>query len=86
MGESALVETCTETATLELVDVISNVGGQTGLWIGISFLSLMEIIEMFYRLIRHHFHLVRIAMKIHLREIPKPDYDTDTVQVEVNKE
>ncbi|CAF4410788.1 unnamed protein product, partial [Adineta steineri] len=34
----------------------SNVGGQTGLWIGISFLSLMELAEMIYRLIRSQCH------------------------------
>ncbi|UJR16279.1 hypothetical protein I4U23_003185 [Adineta vaga] len=39
-------------ATISAVDVISNVGGHTGLWIGISFLSLMEIAEMIYRLSR----------------------------------
>ncbi|CAF0832939.1 unnamed protein product [Rotaria sordida] len=52
LAESSLIETYTQMAALNFIDVISNVGGQTGLWIGISFLSLMELIEMFYRLIR----------------------------------
>jgi hypothetical protein len=39
-------------ATLGPVDVLSNVGGQTGLWIGISFLALMEFVEVIYRLVR----------------------------------
>ncbi|CAF4869649.1 unnamed protein product [Rotaria sp. Silwood1] len=56
LAESGLIETYTQTATLNVVDVISNVGGQTGLWIGISFLSLMELIEMFYRLITFQIH------------------------------
>ncbi|CAF4199792.1 unnamed protein product [Rotaria sp. Silwood2] len=61
--ETNIVETNSQTATLGLVDVLSNIGGQTGLWIGISFLSIMEIIEMFYRLIRHEFHLIRLSIQ-----------------------
>jgi hypothetical protein len=57
--ETTVVETYTESASITIVDLISNVGGQTGLWIGISFLSLMEIVEMFYRLIRYHCHILR---------------------------
>lgn len=61
LGESTLVENYTDTATMGFVDVLSNIGGQTGLWIGISFLSLMELVEMLYRLIRYHFYLVKRA-------------------------
>ena len=50
---SGLVDNSTQTATIGLVDVLSSLGGQTGLWIGISFLSIMEVIEMLYRLLRH---------------------------------
>ena len=50
--ETTRTELFTQQGTTEAVDVISNVGGQTGLWIGISFLSLMEIAEMLYRLLR----------------------------------
>ncbi|UJR19275.1 hypothetical protein I4U23_022404 [Adineta vaga] len=50
--ESNVVEINTQTASMSFVDVISNIGGQTGLWIGISFLSVMEFIEMIYRLLR----------------------------------
>ncbi|CAF4945099.1 unnamed protein product, partial [Rotaria sp. Silwood1] len=41
---------------------LSNVGGQTGLWIGISFLSVMEFIEMLYRILRYEFHIIRRAI------------------------
>ena len=54
--ESTRVEIYDEDASISGVDVLSNVGGHTGLWIGISFLSLMEIVEMLYRLIRYHIH------------------------------
>ena len=52
-----IIERNTQSETLGLVDVLSNVGGQTGLWIGISFLSLMELLEMLYRLCRQQFYL-----------------------------
>ncbi len=61
--ETTRVESYTQQATLSAVDVISNVGGQTGLWIGISFLSLMEVAEMLYRLIRHQCHIIRAKMR-----------------------
>ncbi|CAF4034752.1 unnamed protein product, partial [Adineta steineri] len=57
--ESNLVENYTQTETMTAVDVLSNVGGQTGLWIGVSFLSLMELAEMLYRLIRHQYYAIR---------------------------
>ncbi|CAF1648344.1 unnamed protein product [Adineta ricciae] len=80
-GESTLVENYTEVATLGLVDVISNVGGQTGLWIGISFLSLVEVLEMLYRLVRYHVYLVRRGLKTNQPATPKPDYDIESVRV-----
>ncbi len=85
MGESTLVANYTEVPSLQIVDLISNVGGQTGLWIGISFLSLMEVIEMLYRLIRYHIYLVRRAAKRDPRGTPKPNHDVDSVGVEVSK-
>ncbi|CAF3383250.1 unnamed protein product [Rotaria sp. Silwood1] len=59
-----------EQPTLDPVDVLSNVGGQTGLWIGISFLSLMEIAEMIYRLIRYQYYNIRkpIQNKVRIQE------------------
>ena len=57
--ESTRTEIYTQQASISPGDVISNVGGQTGLWIGISFLSLMEIAEMIYRLIRNQYHTFR---------------------------
>ena len=61
--ESAVVETNTQGATIGPVDVLSNIGGQTGLWIGISFLSLMEITEMLYRLVRYQCQKIRLTIQ-----------------------
>ena len=57
--ESVVVENRTQTAQISLTDLLANIGGQTGLWIGISLLSIMEMIEMIYRLARHEFRLLR---------------------------
>jgi hypothetical protein len=57
--ETIIVENYTQIATIQLVDLLSNIGGQTSLWIGMSFLSMMELIEMFYRLIRHQYRAIR---------------------------
>ncbi|CAF2219431.1 unnamed protein product [Rotaria magnacalcarata] len=57
--ESNQVENYTEEASVSAVSVLSNVGGHTGLWIGISFLSIMEFIEMLYRLCRYEFHSMK---------------------------
>lgn len=46
-----LVESSAQEASLSPFDVLSSVGGYSGLWIGISFLSIMEFIEMIFRLI-----------------------------------
>lgn len=56
--QSTLVENYTQAVSITGVDVLSNVGGHTGLWIGISFLSLMEFVEALYRLLRHEIHLI----------------------------
>ncbi|CAF3823949.1 unnamed protein product [Adineta steineri] len=61
--DTNLIENYTQTAQLSVVDVLSNIGGQTGLWIGISFLSLMEFIEMLYRLVRYQCHLIQVAIQ-----------------------
>ena len=61
--ESTNVDNYNETASLTVMDVLSNVGGQSGLWIGISFLSLMEVVEMLSRLLRHEYHLFRQTMR-----------------------
>lgn len=55
---TGMVESNTQTSIVGLVDVLSNIGGQTGLWIGISFLSIMEVIEMLYRLLRYRLHRI----------------------------
>ena len=69
--ESLTVEHYNQTASISLVALLSNIGGQTGLWIGISFLSLMEVVEMVSRLIRYQYQVLR--RKIHARERPPKD-------------
>ena len=59
INELSLVETYTTSALLSGTDVLSNIGGLTGLWIGASFLSLMELVEMGYRLIRYHYYIFK---------------------------
>ncbi|CAF4665308.1 unnamed protein product [Rotaria sp. Silwood2] len=61
--ESILVENYTQTPSMGSIAVLSDVGGQTGLWIGISFLSLLEVAEMFYRLIRYQYHVIREVIR-----------------------
>ena len=56
--QSPLVENITQHPLIRVVDVLSSVGGQAGLWIGISFLSIVELIEMLYHLVRHQFHTI----------------------------
>ena len=57
--ESLVVEHDDQTASISIVALLSNIGGQTGLWIGTSFLSLMELVEMASRLIRYQYHVLR---------------------------
>ena len=61
--QSNMLENYTEEASLSAVDVLSNVGGHTGLWIGISFLSIMEFVEMLYRLLRHEIRIFHRKMR-----------------------
>lgn len=49
--ESDFIENFTQVASLTAQDVLSNVGGHTGLWIGVSCLTLVELFELFYRLL-----------------------------------
>ena len=67
--ESTQIENYTQNPSISAVDVLSNVGGHTGLWIGISFLSLMEFVEMVYRILRHECHNV---CRSFYRKIHKP--------------
>ncbi|CAF1003104.1 unnamed protein product [Adineta steineri] len=59
VSESARTELLNDTPSISSVDLLSNIGGQTGLWLRISFLSLMEIAEMAYRLIRCKLYKLR---------------------------
>jgi len=61
--ESTLVENYTQQASISPVDVFSSVGGETGLWIGISFLSLMELVEMLYRLCHYEYQNIRRTLE-----------------------
>jgi hypothetical protein len=65
--ESTQVENYTQDAAISPVDLLSNVGGQSGLWIGISFLSIMEFIEMLYRLFRYEYHGIKQAIQNKIR-------------------
>ena len=56
VSENTGLELYNDTPLIGPVDLLSSVGGHTGLWIGISFLSLMELAEMLYRLIRCQFY------------------------------
>ena len=62
--ETDIVERNIQTAMLTMVNAISNVGGQTGLWIGISFLSVIELIEMTCRLVRYECHITRSILPV----------------------
>ncbi|UJR27016.1 hypothetical protein I4U23_008321 [Adineta vaga] len=63
--ETTQTEIYSQQATISVVDVVSNIGGQTGLWIGISFLSMIEIVEMLYQLIRAQCYCLWTAVLKH---------------------
>jgi hypothetical protein len=63
LAETTRVEIYRQVPAMSGVDLLSNVGGHTGLWIGISFLSLMELVEMFYRLIRYQWFSFRHRLR-----------------------
>jgi hypothetical protein len=71
--ESLQLDKLAQQASLSGVDVLANVGGHSGLWIGISFLSLMELTEMLYRLWRSNFHLLRMKIRDRFRRKPPSD-------------
>ncbi|CAF1134827.1 unnamed protein product [Rotaria sp. Silwood1] len=58
-----LVENNTQTAVLGIVEILSNIGGQISLWIGISFILIMKVIKMFYRLIHYQCFLIVRTLK-----------------------
>ena len=68
--QSIQLNNYTEQASVGAVDVIANVGGNTGLWIGMSFLSLIEILETLYRLLRYDYQVIKeyIQNKIRIRQ------------------
>ena len=61
--ETNIIENNTQSVSIGIVDLLSNIGGQTGLWIGVSFLSIMEIIEMVYRIIQHEYYVIQRKLR-----------------------
>lgn len=59
MCQTSIIETLNQEPTMNGITVLSNIGGHSGLWIGISLLSIMEFIEMFFRLGRYGIRLIR---------------------------
>jgi hypothetical protein len=66
--ETTRTEIYSQQASVSAVDLLSNIGGQTGLWIGMSFLSLLEFVEMVYRLLRVRCHHLQNIWKERLRQ------------------
>lgn len=61
--ETPVVEYNTQVASLSFIDLLSNIGGQSGLWIGSSFLSVMELLEMTYMLLERELHHILLFMR-----------------------
>ena len=57
--ETTQVDNYMQTASINGVDLLSNVADHTSLRTGISFLPVMELVEMLCRLIRYHFYIWR---------------------------
>lgn len=62
--ETNVLEKNVQSGTMSLVDVLSSIGGHCGLWVGISFLSIMEVIEMIYRLIRYQYYSIQSKRQV----------------------
>ena len=45
------------------INVLSNAGGHTGLWFGMSLPLLMELLGVFYRILRCEYNTVRRAIE-----------------------
>lgn len=73
VAENTRVEKYNQEASTSSVDLVSNIGGNTGLWIGVSFLTVMEVVEMLYRLIRRQAHLVRERIRMKKEDEDVPD-------------
>jgi len=65
--ESIQISNYTQQASITAVDLIANVGGNTGLWIGMSFLSVVEIIEMLYLLARYEYYVIKRVIQNNIR-------------------
>jgi hypothetical protein len=52
IADSSVIVT-QETADYELNQLVSDIGGQLGIWVGMSVLTLSEVVELFYLLLRH---------------------------------
>ncbi|CAF3554969.1 unnamed protein product [Rotaria socialis] len=67
--ESTQVENYTQEASVGPVNVLFTVGDHSELWIGISFLSIMDVIEMLYRLCRYAYHSLKEILRHRYNQI-----------------
>ena len=61
--DSTKLENFTQDPLLSVVGIVSRIGGHTGLWLGVSFLSIMGFVEMLYHLLRYEYQTVRRLVK-----------------------
>ena len=59
VSESPRIEKFTQKPSIDWIGLVSSIGGHTGLWIGISFLSLLELAEMLFRLVRRRIYAIQ---------------------------
>ncbi|CAF4400430.1 unnamed protein product [Rotaria socialis] len=67
--ESTQVENYTQEASVGPVNVLFTVGDHSELWIGISFLSIMDVFEMLYRLCRYAYHSLKEILRHRYNQI-----------------
>lgn len=54
----------TEVETSSLVDLLANIGGTLGLFIGVSFLSFFELVDVIYQIVVYVWHQLKIKRNI----------------------
>ena len=55
-----------ETAGYDLAQLVSDIGGQLGIWIGLSFIALVELLELAWK-VANRAVVVRLEAKRHRR-------------------
>ncbi|CAF0936619.1 unnamed protein product [Brachionus calyciflorus] len=60
--ETLNYEKITEKERIDFVDLLSNIGGIAGLFLGISFLSLVEIIEIVFQVLDSYIHRTKVIV------------------------